>query len=65
MQKAEDFYGAMNYGELFATWSAKYGREYTPNDLAAIHRRWKSLGKRVGHGAQVAIRDTPRRRRGR
>lgn len=66
MQKAEDFYGDMTYGEMFSTWSTKYaGTTYTPNDMEAIHRRWKSLGKRVTHGAGVAIRDTPRRRRGR
>lgn len=66
MQKAEDFYGDMTYGEIFSTWSTKYSSaNYTPNDLEAIHRRWKALGKMVSHGPQVAIRMTPRRRRGR
>jgi hypothetical protein len=65
MQKAEDYYGDSSYGELFQTWSVKYGSaNYTANDLEAIHRRWKALGKQIAHGPEVAIRATPRRRRG-
>jgi hypothetical protein len=66
MQKAEDYYGDSTYGEMFSTWSRKYASaDYKPNDLEAIHRRWKALGKMVSHGPQVAIRATARRRRAR
>lgn len=63
MQKAEDYYGDKTYPEMLATWSAKYGSaDYKPHELEAIHRRWKSLGKRVSHGAQVSLET--RRRKG-
>lgn len=63
MQKAEDYYGDMTYPQMLVTWSAKYGSaDYKPHELESIHRRWKSLGKQVAHGAQVNL--NPRRRRG-
>lgn len=63
MQKAEDYYGNSTYPEILATWSTRYANaDYKPHELEAIHRRWKSLGKKIAHGASVNL--NPRRRRG-
>ena len=63
MQKAEDYYGNDTYPQMLSKWSAKYGSaDYKPHELEAIHRRWKSLGKRVAQGP--AVRLNPRKRRG-
>lgn len=63
MQKAEDYYGDKSYPEILSTWSKKYGSaDYKPHELETIHRRWKSLGKKVSQGARVNL--NPRRRRG-
>lgn len=62
MQKAEDYYGNCGYPEMFAMWSVKYGSaDYKSHELESIHRRWKSLGKKVSQGARVNL--NPRRRR--
>jgi hypothetical protein len=56
MQNVQDCYAGLSHHELYERWSTKYlGAAYTEKDLEAIHRRWKSLGKKVTQGPAVRL----------
>lgn len=62
MQKVEDSYAGRTYQEIELIWSAKHAASgYKPHELEAIHKRWKSLGKKIAHGPSVRV-DARKRR---
>lgn len=43
-----------NQGEIWAAWSNRAtSAGYTAHEAAAIHRRWRSLGKKIAKGARI------------
>jgi hypothetical protein len=62
MQKVNDSYAGLSYQEIYEVWSAKaISSGYKPHELEQIHKRWKSLGKKIAQGPAVRL-DTRRRR---
>lgn len=53
-------YVGMSHRELRDAWmhsGAVRGSDYTAGELAAIDRKWRSLGKKIALGAAVRIPD--------